>query len=223
LELSRDSVLKGRLIAVEGAQGHYVGAAARFLQRYSKDGTGISAWDASGIFYELRCGNSGASGLSPKALLLLYAADLAFRLRWDIRPALEEGRSVIAAPYVESAVAFGRAAGLPHRWLVQLFRFAIKPHVCYRIRGRSESARVEPTAGYLEFCCSTLGASSTAWNSAELIRRFGTYLDRLERRNACKTMVERPSAPLDRSPALAGGILAIPPEKIFLPSPSSLL
>ena len=48
---------------------------------------------------------------SARTLLLLYAADLAFRLRWQIRPALAEGRTVVAAPYVDTAVAFGRAAG----------------------------------------------------------------------------------------------------------------
>jgi hypothetical protein len=206
--LGRDSVLKGQLIAVEGAQGHYVGAAARFLLRYSRVGAGISAWDASSIFYELRCGNPGNSRLSPRVLVLLYAADLAFRLRWDIRPALEEGRRVIAAPYVETAIAFGRAAGLPHRWLVQLFQFAVKPHACYRIRGGSESAPGEP--GYLEFCCSMLSASLPAWNSAELLRRFGTYLDQLERRSARKTMVEQPLAPADRSRGFAGKIFATP-------------
>ena len=34
-----------------------------------------------------------------------------FRLRWEIRPVLEAGGVVIAAPYVETAVAFGAAAG----------------------------------------------------------------------------------------------------------------
>jgi hypothetical protein len=186
--LGRDAALKGRLIAVEGAQGHYVVAAARFLLRYSKAGAGISSWDASSVFYEVLCGNPANSHLSPRVLVLLYAADLAFRLRWDIRPALEEGRCVIAAPYVETAMAFGRAAGLPLRWLSQLFRFAVQPQACYRIGGRSESVPDEPTAGYLEFCCSTLSAGSPAWNSTELLRKFANYLDRLERRSARKTM-----------------------------------
>ena len=44
----------------------------------------------------------------PRTLLLLYAADLAFRLRWEIRPALAEGHTVIAAPYLDTAFAFSR-------------------------------------------------------------------------------------------------------------------
>ena len=59
------------------------------------------------------CFKSWPSPTTPPAnpllgrLLLLYAADLAFRLRWEIRPALAEGYTVVAAPYVETAVAFG--------------------------------------------------------------------------------------------------------------------
>ena len=36
----------------------------------------------------------------PQTLVLLYASDLLFRLRWEIRPALAEGRTVVVAPYV---------------------------------------------------------------------------------------------------------------------------
>ena len=57
--------------------------------------------------------DAAAGAPSARTLLLLYAADLAFRLRWEIRPALAAGRTVVAAPYVDTAVAFGRAAGVP--------------------------------------------------------------------------------------------------------------
>jgi hypothetical protein len=85
---------------------------------------GVSVWDASGIFQDLAAADSEAGAPSARMLLLLYAADLAFRLRWEIRPAREEGRVVVAAPYVMTAVAVGRAAGLPGGWLRDLFRFA---------------------------------------------------------------------------------------------------
>ena len=42
-----------------------------------------------------------------RTLALVYAADLAFRLRWEIRPVLDAGGVVVASPYVETAVAFG--------------------------------------------------------------------------------------------------------------------
>ena len=76
---------------------------------------GISSWDASGIFGEVVVAEESAGLPSARTLLLLYAADLAFRLRWEIKPALAEGLIVVAVPYVDTAIAFGRAAGLERR------------------------------------------------------------------------------------------------------------
>lgn len=186
---------KVRLIALEGARGPVLTAAAKRLLRHfigRKISGGISEWDASNIFFELGRCDLSIPGPSPRTLLLLYASDLSFRLRWEIRPALEEGQCVIAAPYVESAMAFGKAVGLPRRWLVELFRFAPKPQACYRIQEQQKSSAMlgEPSEGYLEFCCSALTASSPLWDPAELRGRFLAYLDALERRQVCQTLSE---------------------------------
>src|SRR5438552_9130600 len=117
---------KPRLIAVDGVDAATVLAAAR-RARSAAVHSGISHWDASGVFQELAMADEAAGAPSPRTLLLLYAADLAFRLRWQIRPALLEGRAVVAAPYIDTAVAFGRAAGLSSAWLTNLFRFAPRP------------------------------------------------------------------------------------------------
>ena len=74
--------------------------------------------------------------MSPRTLSLVYAADLAFRLRWEIRTAIETGGVVIAAPYVETAVAFASACGLPESWLRELLRFAPAPDVRGIVRER---------------------------------------------------------------------------------------
>ena len=110
---------------------------------------GISRWDASGVFEELAIADDEAGRPSARTLLLLYAADLAFRLRWEIRPALDEGRTVVAAPYVDTAVAFGRAAGLHGGWLSNLFSFAPAPSA----RMFVEAARRPPREkqGFVEF------------------------------------------------------------------------
>ena len=142
-----------RLIAVDGINGTAVRrAAADSLERFdcARRG-GISHWDASGVFDELRAADPLAGRPSARTLLLLYAADLAFRLRWQIRPTLADGRSVIAAPYVATAVAFGLAAGLPSAWLSNLFRFAPRPsvRVVTRTLGPSRPHRL----GFVEFAC----------------------------------------------------------------------
>ena len=118
---------RGALVAVDGVDAAAVLAAAQRALRGRSRG-GISRWDASGVFQDLAAADGSAAGApSARTLLLLYAADLAFRLRWQIRPALAEGRTVVAAPYVDTATAFGRAAGLPPSWLMNLFRFAPRP------------------------------------------------------------------------------------------------
>ena len=107
------------MIAVDGVDAGgraRRGARARSARRARG---GISRWDASGVFQELAVADDAAGAPSARTLLLLYAADLAFRLRWQIRPALAEGRTVVAAPYVDTAMAFGRAAGLKPAWLIE--------------------------------------------------------------------------------------------------------
>jgi hypothetical protein len=114
---------KAKLVSVDGVDASAVIAAARrAIERPGRGG--VSHWDASGIFQDLCVADAAAGAPSARTLLLLYAADLAFRLRWEIRPALAAGRTVVAAPYVDTAVAFGRAAGVPVGWLTNLFRFA---------------------------------------------------------------------------------------------------
>ncbi len=194
--MAHDLAAKGRLIALEGARGLELAATARRLLRRFCSGPvqgAVSEWGASNIFAELRLGDSSIPGPSPRTLVLLYATDLAFRLRWEIRPALGGGQCVIAAPYVHSAIAFGKAAGLPRRWLVELFRFAPKAHACYRIKERKEpSASLgKPSDGYLEFCCAALSAASPPWDPTLLRKKFIAYLEALERRRACETVSDK--------------------------------
>jgi hypothetical protein len=142
--------MKGpRLVAIDGANGRALLTAAQRMA--PKNGGGISRWDASGLFDQLIMNGDDISAASPRLLLLLYAADLAFRLRWEIEPALAEGRQVVAAPYIDTAIAFGRACGLPAKWLNRLFTFARRPserHIAGEAAAQSRAA-----SGFVEFGC----------------------------------------------------------------------
>ena len=117
---------------------------------------------------------------SPRTLILLYAADLFFRLRWEITPALEEGKCVIAAPYVETGFALGEIVGLPKKWLQEVFRFAPKANESFRLNG-AVAAQIEPaTAGFIEFCSSILNQDMRA--------KFAAYFEDLERHGACRSV-----------------------------------
>jgi dTMP kinase len=161
----------GLLIAVDGVNGTRVRATAdRELKKIGrKQRAGVSVWDASGVFGDLMVAGHEAGKPSARTLLLLYAADLAFRLRWEIRPALAEGRAVAAAPYVATAVAFGRAAGLPAGWLKNLFAFATRPDVARFVD--SAPARKPRPDCFVDFASGHLAANSRLPTRRELTDR----------------------------------------------------
>lgn len=172
----------GRLIAVDGACHGAVAAAARRALAAAPRSTrgGISWWDASGVFHELAVGSSKEAGTaSARTLLLLYAADLAFRLRWEIRPMLEAGRTVVAAPYVETAVAFGRAAGIPAGWMRDLFLFAPKADAA--IHAAAAPAR-RRGRGFVEFGCEHLAKGGQPRHAARVLERTTMSLGRRDGR-----------------------------------------
>jgi len=58
-------------------------------------------------------------------------------------PALAEGRTIVAAPYVASAMALGRAVGLPAPWLANLLHFAPRPDEAHVVEAdRASTTRV---------------------------------------------------------------------------------
>jgi hypothetical protein len=160
------------------AGGDAVPNAKKILQARNTEG-GISIWDASSIFYEMH-GLEVADRPSPRTLVLLYAADLFFRLRWQILPAIEEGKCVVAAPYVETGMAFGSLMGLPEKWLNEVFRFAPKPVESFRTKAGMAGELGEPTSGFIEFCSRAM--------SKDLRSQFAGYFEELERRGACRSI-----------------------------------
>ena len=181
---------RGKLIALEGTGGRSMAVAARRLERSfrtSQAAAGVSPWDASAIFLQIAEGGRGMDAPPPRTLILLYAADLAFRLRWQIGPVLEEGTHVIAAPYLETVVAFGRAAGLSQAWLRRVFAFAPPPDVCYRVPESTipVNRKGVPSNSYLEFCLAQLRGGSASWDTEEIRRGFESHLDRLQSGGKC--------------------------------------
>jgi hypothetical protein len=140
-----------RLISVDGVNAGALKSAARAIAGpHRRQRAGVSLWGASGIFDELEFAEPEAGVPSVRSLLLLYAADLAFRLRWEIVPALDEGRLVVAAPYVTTAIAFGRATGIDAAWLDDLFAFAPVPAE-HRAVDAAPARHVAERKGFVEF------------------------------------------------------------------------
>ena len=177
---------KPSLIAVDGVAGRAITAAARSaltsIDRAKR--SGISHWDASGVFEDLAVADAAAGHPSVRTLLLLYAADLAFRLRWEIRPALVEGRSVVAAPYVDTAVAFGRAAGIGSEWLANLFQFAPRP--TERRFAGGAALRAGRGSGFVEFGFEQVTGEALGATRAQLADRMATQLRATARRHGTR-------------------------------------
>ena len=155
----------GRLIAVDGSRGKDTTAAAdAIVERMRGSGVecAISRWDASGLFGDLAESARGDRHISMRTLALVYASDLAFRLRWEIRPVLEAGGVVVAAPYIETAIAFGATCGLSEEWTRQLLRFA--PDADVRARGDERKIDKPWTRrtdrGFPEYCATMLDAGA---------------------------------------------------------------
>lgn len=170
----------GQLLSLDVIEGKdAVPASKKLLKSHPENDRGISTWDASSIFFEMHGLETGERP-SPRTLVLLYAADLFFRLRWEIIPALDEGKCVVAAPYIETGVALGIATGLPHKWLTEVFRFAPKASESYRVNGSAAAGLGTPTSGFVEFCSSSL--------NQDLRPKFSTYFDELELKGHCRSI-----------------------------------
>lgn len=152
---------RGRIIAIDGSRGADLARSAVALaDRLRERGLvcGISRWDASGIFNELALAGRDEHGISPRTLTLAYVADLAFRLKWEIGPALDAGGVVIAAPYLETPVSIGIAFGLPESWLRDVLRFAPPADAnCLADERKTHRGwRRRTDRGYAEYCASLL-------------------------------------------------------------------
>lgn len=169
------SAVRGTLVAIDGVNGVAVETTARSLVKEQRGRKGaVSGWDASGIFGELMVAEEEAGLPSARTLILLYAADLAFRLRWEVKPALEQGRLIVVAPYVNTAIAFGRAAGLDAKSLVEMFAFAPTPDKTLIIESAGSRSLSDRT-GFVEFACDQLlGARSKAVRRELIIRAART-------------------------------------------------
>jgi len=185
------------LVAVEAARGRDAerGASkvrAALLSKWNDAGAGISHWDASGTFFELQLGNGRKSlTLSPRTLLLLYASDLAFRLRWEIQPAIAAGQVVIAASYTETACAFGEAAGVPRKWIAELFRYVPRPDLCLHVKDAKDGApwRSRAMDGFPEFGAATVSPGQPSRKrSSPRCDQAVEALRRLKRESRCENL-----------------------------------
>jgi hypothetical protein len=184
---------EGRLVTIEGTLGADVLAAAARLSTHGGRHASqpvVSVWNASRIFKRMHPDRYHGPVPGVRTLVLLYAADLAHRCKREIRPALRAGRTVVAAPYVHTVMAFGIASGLSEQWLGHIFRFAPVPHVCYRIKERRKGSAwsTRTGEGFLELCDGLLAGGVAAWQPLAARQAAIEYLRELEEKGLCEKL-----------------------------------
>jgi thymidylate kinase len=129
------------------------------------------------VFAELAVGDDAAGQPSVRTLLLLYASDLAYRLRSEVLPALALGHDVVVAPYVDTALAFSRVAGVGSPWIADIFGFAPQPALRYYVpsQGEAHSER----QGFVELASRKLAPG--AQRGGALLRETDRHLRGLTR------------------------------------------
>ncbi len=87
---------------------------------------------------------------------------------------------MVAAPYVATAIAFGRAAGVPAGWLANLFRFAPPPGDRRFVSApRGAAAR----DGFVGFASERIG-SANGPSRRQIVNGAATHLRDAARRKA---------------------------------------
>ena len=84
----------------------------------------------------------------------------------------------MVAPYVDTAFAFGRAAGLPAGWLRNLLRFAPEPHqrLFAAEAGSGKPGKSVKSRGSVEFACTTLSGQVLGFTRKDLTGRTQAQL-----------------------------------------------
>ena len=173
-----------RLIAVDGVNGSAMLAAARSAGRAADSGARRhQPLGRLGIFGEVVVADDAAGQPSARTLLLLYAADLAFRLRWEIRPALAEGlvgRRRALRRHGDRVRPRGRDS--MRTGSTDLFGFAPRPAI-RRLVTAPAARSISDRKGFVEFGCQQI-AGSHGPPRRLLIRRTGMNLRAMTRRKA---------------------------------------
>ncbi|MCL4462145.1 MAG: dTMP kinase [Nitrospirae bacterium] len=127
----------GRLVVVEGIDGSGKSTQIELLENYLRiKGFGVlrNAWNSSQEISPIIKKAKKKQLLTPYGFSLLHAADFSYRYTHEILPALNAGKIVLSDRYIYTAIARDAARGIPREWLVNNFRFAIRPDLTFFFR-----------------------------------------------------------------------------------------
>src|SRR5438128_408140 len=124
----------GLLVAFEGLDGSGKTTHRKLLKAWLEDnGEEVVAtkWNSSPLFKGLIKAKKAARLLDPVSYAVLHAADFRYRLETVIRPALSEGKIVLADRYVFTGIARDVARGMSRERARNLYFSVRKPNLVF--------------------------------------------------------------------------------------------
>jgi len=131
---SKDS---GFLIAFEGPDGSGKSTQRKLMKawlRNLQEQLIVSKWGSSPRFKPLIKAGKAAHSLNPARYACLHTADFWHRYESTVRPALENGLTVLADRYVFTGLARDVARGLNPDWCTHLYAGARRPDLVFYFR-----------------------------------------------------------------------------------------
>src|SRR3954453_2447746 len=128
---------RGKLIVVEGIDGSGKSTQISLLSHWLRSqgyAVSFSEWNSSPLVRQTTRRGKRKEMLTPTTFSPLHATDFADRLESYMIPLLKAGAIVCADRYAYTAFARDVARGVGRRWVRNLYRFALKPDLCFYFR-----------------------------------------------------------------------------------------
>ena len=127
----------GRLIVVEGIDGSGKSTQISLLSHWLRSqgyAVAFSEWNSSPLVRQTTRRGKKKEMFTPTSFSLIHATDFANRSESYILPLVKAGAVVCADRYAFTAFARDVARGVNRRWVRNLYRFALRPDVCFYFR-----------------------------------------------------------------------------------------
>jgi dTMP kinase len=127
----------GRLIVVEGIDGSGKSTQLALLSQWLRAqgyAVAFSEWNSSPLVRQTTRRGKKKAMFTPATFSVIHATDFADRLESYILPLVKAGAVVCADRYAYTAFARDVARGMSRRWVRNLYRFALRPDVCFYFR-----------------------------------------------------------------------------------------
>jgi dTMP kinase len=127
----------GKLIVIEGTDGVGRSTQAFMLKEWLEvQGYAVleTGWTRSKLVGQTITDAKAGHSLHRLTYCLMYAADLADRMEYQIIPALKSGFIVLADRYIYTAIARGISRGAEKDWLRDLYGFAVAPDLVFYLQ-----------------------------------------------------------------------------------------